>query len=110
MQTTVYSEYALKDLHEAIDLIDRKILHCRTFETFDSQQERDSTLQKLSTKRAALVKSAHTLTAQGVRVDPKFLPRSFIHPVEAAGEPSAPAAAVAEEAAPKRRTRSRAAR
>lgn len=105
MQASVYSQYALKDLHEAIDLIDRKIHHCTTFEVFDTTEARDSTLQKLSTKRAALVKSAQTLTAMGVKSDPKFLPRSFIHAVEAEGEPMVPAEAVPEQATPKRRAR-----
>jgi hypothetical protein len=81
MQANAYSPYALKDLHQAIDLIDRKISYCNTWETFDSQEARDSHLRKLSTKRAALVKSALALAALGVRCDPQFLPRSFIHPV-----------------------------
>jgi hypothetical protein len=82
MQANAYSQYALKDLHQAIDLMDRKITYCNTLEVFESQEARDAHLRKLSTKRAALVKSAHTLTAMGVRCDPKFLPRSFIHAVQ----------------------------
>jgi hypothetical protein len=110
MQANVYSQYALKDLHEAIDLMDRKIHHCRNVEAFDTQEARDSTLQKLSTKRAALVKSAMTLSAQGVKSDPKSLPRSFIHPVEGTEEPVASEeAAVPEKSPTKRRARTRAA-
>ena len=81
MEANSYSKYALKDLHQAIDLLDRKISHCRALEPFDSQGERDATLRKLDTKRTALVKSALALTSLGVGSDPKFLPRSFIHPV-----------------------------
>ena len=81
MEANAYSKYALKDLHQAIDLLDRKISHCRGLEPFNSQVDRDATLRKLDTKRAALVKSALALTALGVGSDPKFLPRSFIHPV-----------------------------
>ncbi|MGA7524874.1 MAG: hypothetical protein WBW84_20660 [Acidobacteriaceae bacterium] len=110
MQANVYSQYALKDLHEAIDLIDRKIHHCRTFEVFDSQEAREGTVLKLSTKRAALVKSAQALTALGVKTDPKFLPRSFIHPVEGEGQPVAAGEAAPAETAPKKRVRSRVAR
>ena len=113
MQANVYSQYALKDLHDAIALIDRKIHHCRTFEVFDSQEAKDGTLQKLSTRRAALVKSALALTALGVKSDPKSVPRSFIHAVEGEGEGEAVAPggeAVPEAAAPKKRARSRAAR
>lgn len=82
MQANAYSSYALKDLHQAIDLIDRKIAHGRTLEVFESQEALDIHLRRLSSKRAALVKSALTLTNLGVRCDPKFLPRSFIHLVQ----------------------------
>jgi hypothetical protein len=82
MQANAYSQYALKDLHQAIDLMDRKINYCNTLEVFESQAAREAHLRKLSTKRAALVKSAHTLAEMGVSCDPKFLPRSFIHAVQ----------------------------
>jgi hypothetical protein len=85
MEANAYSQYALKDLHQSIDLIDRQMTHCRTLENFDSQESRESTLKKLSTKRATLVKAALALTDLGVKYDPRFLPRSFIHPVEGAG-------------------------
>lgn len=82
MQANVYTPYALKDLHQAIDLIDRKITHSNTLEVFESQQAREAHLRKLATKRASLVKSALALAAMGVHCDPKFLPRSFVRPVE----------------------------
>lgn len=85
MEANTYSKYALKDLHQSIDLIDRKLTHCRSLESFDSQETRESALRKLSTKRAALVKAALVLTDLGVQCDPRFLPRSFIHPVESEG-------------------------
>lgn len=86
METNAHSKYALKDLHQAIDLLDRKISHCRSLEVIDLQGTRETTLHKLATRRAALVKSAQALTALGVASDPKFLPRSFIHPVPNAGQ------------------------
>lgn len=82
MQANAYSSYALKDLHQAIDLIDRKIAHGRTLEVFESQEAHDLHLRKLSTRRATLVKSALALTNLGVRCDPKVLHRSFIHLVQ----------------------------
>lgn len=82
MQANTYSPYALKDLYQAIDLIDRKIAHCKTWETFESQEAREIHLRKLSTRRAAFVKSALALTHLGVRCDPQSIPRSFIHPVQ----------------------------
>jgi hypothetical protein len=98
MQANAYSPYALKDLHQAIDLMDRKITYCTTLEAFETQEGRDACLRKLSTKRAALVKTALALAALGVRCDPKFLPRSFIRLVE--DEASAvPAGPVVDEGA-----------
>lgn len=93
MEANSYSKYALKDLYDAINLIDRKINYCKTLETFDSQETRESALKKLSTKRASLVKSSLALTALGVKTDPGFLPRNFIHPVTDA-ETNVPAASV----------------
>lgn len=86
-----YSPYALKDLYQAIDLIDRKIAHGKIVETLESRTD----LRKLAAKRAALVNSAIVLTNLGVRCDPRFLPRSFIHPVQdrASGRIANPAAA-----------------
>lgn len=99
MQANAYSSYALKDLHQAIDLIDRKITYCRNWETFASQEGREVQLRKLSSKRAALVKSALALTDLGVRCDPQFLPRSFIQPM--AGEAGSEEAAAAGSAGTK---------
>jgi len=82
MQTNTFSPYALKDLYQAIDLMDRKIAHSQTRESFDSEEARQTYLRKLCTKRAAHVKSALILTNLGVRCDSQFLPRSFIHPVQ----------------------------
>lgn len=103
MQANWYSPFALKDLHQAIDLLDRKIAHCNTWETFVTQEARDVQLRKLSTKRAALVKSALALTDLGVRCDPKFLPRSLVQPVQiACVSPDAGAAMDEEMAKPAR--------
>lgn len=84
MEANAYTKYALKDLQDAIGLIDRKMNHCRTFEIFDSQEDRDSTLRKLATKRAALVRSALTLTAMGVEAHSATL--SLVDPVQNGGE------------------------
>ena len=91
MQANAYSTYALRDLHQAIDLMDRKINYSTTLETFESQEARETCLRKLSSKRAALVKTALALTALGVSCDPKFLPRSFIHLVQDGAANAGPA-------------------
>jgi hypothetical protein len=77
MQVRPDSKYALKDLHEEIDLLDRKIAYCESHEKFDSEQGRESALQKLVTKRETLVKAALAMASRGVACDPKYLPRSF---------------------------------
>ncbi len=77
MQAKPDNKYALQDMYEEIDLFDRKIAHCRNHEKFDSEHERESALEKLMTKRAALVKTALAMASRGVECNPKYLPRSF---------------------------------
>ncbi len=71
------SKYALQDLYAEIDLFDRKINHSQTYASFDSDQERANQVEKLMTKREALVKSAAAMAGRGVECDPKYLPRSL---------------------------------
>jgi hypothetical protein len=71
------SKYALQDLYAEIDLFDRKIAHSQQHASFDSEQERVSTIGKLVSKREALVKAAIAMASRGVECDPKYLPRSF---------------------------------
>ena len=77
MKTTADSKFALNDLHQEIDFLDRKIAYCQTFEQFESQDEREAALRKLETKRSSLVKNALAMAERGVECDPKHLPRSF---------------------------------
>ena len=77
MKTMFDSKFALRDLYQEIDLFDRKIAHCQTFEKFDSPDERESAVRKLVTKRGTLVKAALAMAERGVECDPKHLPRSF---------------------------------
>lgn len=104
MQANSYSPYALKDLHQAIDLMDRKIAWCSSGEIFETQEAREVHLRKLSTKRAALVKSALALKNLGVHCDPKFLPRSL---AEALPEEGSSAVADPEIAAGAKATKPR---
>ena len=71
------SRFELKDLYQQIDLFDRKIAYCQGFEKFATDEERAIALQKLVTKREALVKTAREMAGRGVECDPKYLPRSF---------------------------------
>ena len=77
MQLNTHSPYELKDLYQNIDLIDRKIAHSQTWETFASQDALDAHVRKLTTKRAHLIKSALVLTNLGVECDPQYVPRSL---------------------------------
>ena len=107
MQANVHSSYALKDLHQAIDLIDRKIVYCREWERFASPDGRETQLRKLSSKRASLVKSALTLTNLGVSCDPQFLPRSFINLAPAEAQPATASTDVVEGTKGKKPSRPR---
>lgn len=71
------SKYQLKELHRQIDLYDRKIAACETFEKFDSEMARASSRQKLVNRRERLVKSARAMESQGVEFDAAQLPRSY---------------------------------
>jgi hypothetical protein len=77
MKTAPDSKFALNDLHQEIDFLDRKIAYCQTFEKFESPDERESALRKLTTRRGSLVKNALAMAERGVECDPKRLPRSF---------------------------------
>lgn len=71
------SRFALKELHQEIDFLDRKIAYCQNYERFDSEQIRAAALKKLVTKRESLVKTALGMASRGIVSDPKYLPRSF---------------------------------
>ncbi len=77
MKTIPDSKFALNDLHQEIDFFDRKIAYCQTLEQFQTQEERESALRKLATKRGSLVKTALAMVERGVECDSKHLPRSF---------------------------------
>jgi predicted component of type VI protein secretion system len=83
MQIKPSNRYDLKDVHQEIDLFDRKIAYCQSHEKFDSEQERASALQKLITRRGTLVKVAEEAASRGIEFDPKYLPRSLKQPAAA---------------------------
>lgn len=107
MQANSYSPYALKDMYQSIDLIDRKIASSVSWEIFESQDAREAQLRKLSTKRAALVKSALALTNLGVECDARFLPRSFMQATEEQASPVEADSNTTDEAVVKQPARTR---
>ncbi len=78
MEANAFSKYALKDLHHSIAVIDRRILGCGEDEKFDSAESRELKLQRLSHKRAALVKAALMLSGLGVTYDADFRSRPSV--------------------------------
>lgn len=70
-------KYYLRDLHQEIDLYDRKLAYLDKYEEFASAEEREEAEKKLIAKRAPLEKTALQLVASGVEYDQKDLPRSF---------------------------------
>lgn len=70
-------KYFLRDLHQEIDLYDRKLAYLEKFMAFDSPADRQEAEKELLTKRASLERAALELAASGVEYDEKDLPRSF---------------------------------
>lgn len=69
--------YFLRDIHQEIDLYDRKLAYLDNFVEFASPADREEAEKQLLTKRAHLEKAALELAALGVEYNEKDLPRSF---------------------------------
>lgn len=69
-------KYFLRDLHQEIDLFDRKFAYL-VHEEFASPEDRDEAEKRLLAQRAPLEKTARELAASGVEFEDKDLPRSF---------------------------------
>ena len=70
-------KYFLRDLHQEIDLYDRKLVYLNNYVDFASSGDREEAERKLLAKRASLEKTARELAASGVEFEAKDLPRSF---------------------------------
>jgi hypothetical protein len=70
-------KYFLKSLHEEIDLYDRKLLHTAKFEQFATEDERQTAIGKMTTRRATLERTARKLMEEGIEFRSADLPRSF---------------------------------
>ena len=86
MKTVPDHKYHLRDLYAEIGLFDRKIKHCRSYETFDSDADRSRAIAKLESKREALVKTARAMAERGVESSGNDVPLSLREPVTAAKE------------------------
>jgi hypothetical protein len=72
-----HDKYFLRDLHQEIDLYDRKLAYLDQFVEFASPRDRQEAEKGLRSKRAPLEKAALELVASGVEYEEKDLPRSF---------------------------------
>jgi heme oxygenase len=86
MATHPANKYHLKEVHQEIDYLDRKIAYAQTLETFVSDTAREAAIKKLHLKRNPLVKAAKDLADRGVEWDAKDLPRSFVNADSAESE------------------------
>ncbi len=72
-----HDKYFLRDLHQEIDLYDRKLAYLNQYVDFASSGDREEAENRLLAKRAPLEKTALELAASGVEYEEKDLPRSF---------------------------------
>jgi len=72
-----HDKYYLRDLHQEIDLYDRKLAYLEKYVDFASPEDREEAEKGLQAKRAPLEKTALELVASGVEYEVKDLPRSF---------------------------------
>lgn len=72
-----HDKYFLRDLHQEIDLYDRKLAYLNKYVEFASPADREEAQERLLAKRAPLEKTARELAASGVEFEDKYLPRSF---------------------------------
>lgn len=72
-------KYFLRDLHQEIDLYDRKLAYLDKYVEFASPGDREEAENRLLARRAPLEKTALELAASGVEFEEKDLPRSFRH-------------------------------
>lgn len=70
-------KYFLRDVHQEIDLCDRKLAYLDKYMEFASPADREEAEKKLMAKRAPLERTALELVASGVEYEEKELPRSF---------------------------------
>jgi hypothetical protein len=70
-------KYFLRDLHQEIDLYDRKLAYLNKYMHFATQAARQEAAKRLLAKRASLEATARELAASGVEYREEELPRSF---------------------------------
>ena len=70
-------KYQLKSLHEEIALFDRKLAHAQSFETFSDEDQRNTAVAKLNSKRSLLVRKAQQMIDEGIEFNEVDRPKSL---------------------------------
>ena len=70
-------KYFLRDIHQEIDLYDRKLAYLKEYVDFATPADREEASKKMLAKRAPLERTARELAASGIEFEDKDLPRSF---------------------------------
>lgn len=75
--TPRHDKFFLRDLHQEIDLYDRKLAYLNNYVAFATPADREEAEKKMLAKRAPLERIARELAASGVEYNVQDLPRSF---------------------------------
>lgn len=84
MRSVAQDKYALRDLHREIDLLDRKLAHVQKYEAFDSEEERNAAVRKITIRRDQHVVLAQSLIGLGIEYHPSEVPVSLRTPEQIA--------------------------
>ncbi|WP_260703287.1 hypothetical protein [Edaphobacter flagellatus] len=77
MPTLPSGKYQLKSLHEEIALVDRKLAHAQSFEIFSDEDQRNTAVAKLTSKRSLLLRKAQQMIDEGIEFNPSERPKSL---------------------------------
>ena len=72
-----HDKYFLRDIHQEIDLYDRKLAYLKKYVDFATPADREEAQKRMLAQRAPLEMTARELAASGVEFEDKDLPRSF---------------------------------
>ena len=77
MPTIPSGKYQLRSLHEEIALFDRKLAHAQSHESFATEGERGTAVEKLTAKRSLLIRKAQQMIDEGIEFAESERPRSL---------------------------------
>ncbi len=77
MPTLPSGKYQLRSLHEEISLFDRKLAHAQSVEAFSDEDQRNTAVAKLNSKRSLLVRKAQQMIDEGIEFNKSDRPKSL---------------------------------